>query len=187
MRAARAAFLVATTGVVVCLIWAATALLDQVQEPAHFSRAAVPGKLQVVLTQPGPHVIYREAARGRAAPASAPGMALEVRDPDAAPVPVEPYLGDLRYDHGGARGTAVALFWAPRAGTYVVVASAPDAVGGVIAVGDDLAPDIARALALPSLTAVVAFALAALLVVLPQKVGQPESRNTPGTHREVLP
>lgn len=187
MRATRAAILVAATGLVVCLIWAATALLDQVQEPAHFTRAAVPGQLQVVLTQPGPHVIYHEVARGQGATPSLPVIALEVSDPDGAPVPVERYLSDLRYDHEEALGTAVALFSAPRTGTYVVTASDPDGVGGAIAVGDDLAPGVARALALPALTAGAALALAALLVVLPQQVGQPESRNTPGTHREVLP
>jgi hypothetical protein len=187
MRATRAAILVAATGLVVCAIWAATALLDQVQEPAHFTRAAVPGQLQVVLTLPGPHVIYHERARGPGASQSRPVAALEVSDPDGAQVRVEQYRNDLRYDHDDTLGTAVAIFSAPRTGTYAVTASDPDSAGGAIAVGDDLAPGVVRALALPALTAAAALALAALLVVIPLRVGQPESHHSPHSHREVLP
>lgn len=187
MRATRAAILVAVTGLAVGLIWALTALLDQVQQPEHFTRAAVPGQVHVVLTQPGPHVVYHELASGPGPSQSLPVAHLEVRDPHGAPVHVEPYRTDLRYDHGGALGTAVARFSAPRTGTYLVTASDPDGIGGAIAVGDDLAPGVARALVLPALTAGVALALAALLVLVPLGAGHPSPATDPSPHREVLP
>ncbi len=175
MKATRAATLMAATGLIVCLIWAATALLDQVQKPAEFTRAAVPGQLQVLLTQPGPHVIYREVTPDTAPPT----VTLKVTAPDGSPVPVTTYPADLSYDHEDALFTAVALFSAPRTGTYTVTAS--DA-GGAIAVGDDLAPDVMRAITLPALTAGAALALAGLLLVL-QHV---EHTTTPVTPRKVL-
>lgn len=174
MRTTRAALLVAAAGLAVSLIWALTALLDQVQQPDQFSRTAIPGQVQVAVTQPGLHVVYHEVVTGSGAPPMLPAAEIEIRDPEGALVPVEPYPGVLRYDHDGALGTAVGLFSAQRTGTYVVSAADRHAVGGAIAVGDDLAPGVVRALALPALTATGAIALAALLVLMPPLARQPE-------------
>lgn len=178
MRTTRAAALVAGAGLAVSLIWALTALVDQVQRPAQFARATLPGQVQVELTQPGPHVIYHEAAPGSGATESATGSLsaseVDIRDPDGALVPVEPYGADLRYDHDGVLGTAVGLFSAPRTGTYLVTVADRSRVGGAIAVGDDLAPGVVRAIALPTLTAVGALAVAALIVLMPALARQPE-------------
>jgi hypothetical protein len=164
MSTARAAVLIAAVGLAVGLIWAVTGLLDQVQRPAQFSRAALPGGVQVVLTQPGRHVVYHEA------PGGSPTLTadqVEVRAPDGALLPVQPYRADLRYDRADALGAAIGLFTATRTGTYLV--SSPDrtGAGGSIAVGDDLAPDVARAVALPALTAMGALILAALIALSP--------------------
>lgn len=167
MRTPKAAVLVAAAGVVVALVWAVTALLDQVQRPAQFSRADLPGEVAVELTQPGPHVIHHETTAGSVGMPAVRASDIEVRDPDGARVVVQPHTADLRYDHAGMLGTAVGVFTATRTGTYVI--SAPTAAGGSLAVGDDLAPGVVRAIALPALTALGSLALAAALVLSPAR------------------
>jgi hypothetical protein len=167
MRTTRAAILVATAGLAVGLIWGLTALVDQVQRPGEFTRTPLPGQVQVALTQPGPHVIYHEVAPDSGATRSLPAAEVDIRDPDGALVPVEPYSADLRYDHDGVLGSAVGLFSAPRTGTYLVTAADGAGVGGAIAVGDDLAPGVIRAIALPALTAGGALVVAVLIVLMP--------------------
>lgn len=174
MRTTRAALLVAAAGLAVSLIWALTSLLDQVQRPAQFSRTALPGQVQVLLTQPGPHVVYHEVVTGSDATTPLPASEVDVRGPDGALVPVEPYLGELQYDHDGALGSAVGVFSATLTGPYLVAVADGPGTGGAIAVGDDLAPGVVRAIALPAVTAIAALALAALLVLMPSLARQRE-------------
>ncbi len=172
MRYTRTALVIAVAGLAVSLIWALTALRDQVQRPDQFARADVPGRVQVELTQPGPHVVYYEVADG-ADVAQLPTAAIEVLDSAGVVVPVDPYRADLRYDHDGFQGRAVGQFTAPRTGVYLVTTSARTSAG-VIAVGDDLAPGVVRAIALPSLIAVGALVVATLLLLVPAGARQPE-------------
>jgi hypothetical protein len=174
MKTTRAAILVATSGLAVGLIWGVTALVDQVQRPGQFARTALPGQVQVELTQPGPHVIYHEVAPDSGPTRWLPASEVDIRDPDGAQVPVEPYSSDLRYDYDGVVGRAVGLFSAPRTGTYLVTVAGRSGVSGAIAVGDDLAPGVIRAIVLPALTAGAALAVAALIVLRPATARRPE-------------
>ena len=74
--------------------------------------------------------------------------------PQDAPVQVRPYALDLRYDVPGTAGqvgTAVAVFDAGRTGTYTVGTQAVAAdQTTTLAVGDDLAPEFIRTVAVPS-------------------------------------
>jgi hypothetical protein len=69
-------------------------------------------------------------------------------------VQVRPYALDLRYDvpgAPGALGTAVAVFDADRTGTYWVGTDAVVAGGTTtLAIGDDLAPEVIRSVAVPT-------------------------------------
>ena len=110
----------------------------------------MPGIASVEITQTGSHVIYVEGA----GPVELTAADLTVIGPQGAPVQVRPYALDLRYDvpgAPGALGTAVAVFDADRTGTYRVGTEAVLAGGTTtLAVGDDLAPEVIRSVAVPS-------------------------------------
>jgi hypothetical protein len=150
--------LVAVVGATAAVIWAVTGFLDQVQRPEQFARTAVPGVASVTVSQTGPHVIYLEGA----GPVTLDAADLTVIGPQGAPVEVLPFALDLRYDAPGAPGrvgTAVAVFHAARTGTYQVGASAqadPRTTATTLAVGDDLAPDVIRSVAVPTAIGVLA-------------------------------
>ena len=144
------AILVAVVGATAAALWAITGFLDQIQRPEQFARTEVPGITSVEITQTGSHVIYVEGA-GSVELGSAD---LTVIGPQGTQVEVRPYEMDLRYDVPGAPGevgTAVAVFDANRTGTYQVgtQAVAADQSTG-LAVGDDLAPEVIRTVAVPS-------------------------------------
>jgi hypothetical protein len=145
------AVLVAVVGATAAALWAVTGFLDQVQRPEEFARTPVPGVTSVEISQAGSHVIYLEGA----APVALDAADLTVRGPQGAQVEVRPYALDLRYDVPGAPGkvgTAVAVFQAERTGTYRVGTRAvsADPTTTTLAVGDDLAPEVIRTVALPS-------------------------------------
>lgn len=188
-RPTRAGYLVAAMLAIVGLgaaaLWAATGVLDQVQRPETFTRAAAPGPLHVDLTRPGLHVVYVEAASDDVARATVVVIATSVTvlDPAGSQVPVRPYRKDLTYHHGGAVGKAVAVFDAPEAGTYrLTTIDAPGIPPMALAVGDDLAPGVVRAIALPALTALATLVLATLLAVATARRAGPPAQ-TP-THRD---
>ena len=144
------AILVAVVGATAAALWAVTGFLDQIQRPEQFARTEVPGVASVVITQTGSHVIYVEGA----APVDLDAADLTVIGPQDAPVDVRPYALDLRYDVPGTPGqvgTAVAVFDAERTGTYQVGTQADaDNRSATLAVGDDLAPEVIRTVAVPS-------------------------------------
>jgi hypothetical protein len=149
------AVLIAVIGATAAAVWAVTGFLDQVQHPEQFARTAAPGSTSVAITQTGSHVIYVEGA----GPADLTAADLTVSDPRGDPVQVHPYALDLRYDVPGAPGvlgTAVAVFGAERTGTYRVGTDAVVADGTTtLAVGDDLAPEVIRSVAVPSAVGVL--------------------------------
>jgi hypothetical protein len=144
------AVLIAVIGATAAGLWAVTGFLDQVQRPAEFARTEVPGVTSVAITQTGSHVIYLEGD----APDTLDAADLIVIGPQGAPVAVRPYALDLSYDVPGAPGqvgTAVAVFHAGLTGTYQVGIQAVPAEGTTrLAVGDDLAPEVIRTVAVPS-------------------------------------
>lgn len=152
------AALLAAVGVAAAVLWGVTAILDQTQRPEEFVRVDIPGEVSVSITSTGPHVVYYEGDEPRPAPED-----IDVIGPDGAGLPVRGYGADLRYDvpgtndargEGGEVGSAVAVFTTERTGTFVVgsEASAP----GALAIGDDLAPGVARAIVVPALLGVLA-------------------------------
>ena len=144
------AVLMSVIGATAAGLWAVTGFLDQVQRPEQFARTEVPGIASVAITQTGSHVIYVEGAE----PVRLTAADLTASGPQGAPVQVRPFALDLRYDvpgAPGALGTAVAVFDADRTGTYRVGTDA--VVGGgttTLAVGDDLAPEVIRSVAVPT-------------------------------------
>ncbi len=149
------AVLVAVVGATAAALWAITGFMDQIQHPEQFARTEVPGIASVGITQTGSHVVYVEGT-GSVELAAAD---LTVFGPLGTRVEVRPYELDLRYDVPGAPGqvgTAVAVFDADRTGTYHVgtQAVAADQSTG-LAVGDDLAPEVIRTVAVPTAVGVV--------------------------------
>jgi hypothetical protein len=147
------AVLVAIVGTTAAALWAVTGFLDQVQRPEQFARTETPGIASVTITQTGAHVIYLEGA----APVELDAADVTVIGPQGSPVAVRPYALDVRYDVPGAPGrvgTAVAVFDADRTGTYQVgtqaIAAGQTATTTTLAVGDDLAPELIRTVAVPS-------------------------------------
>jgi hypothetical protein len=145
------AVLGAVAGVTTAALWGVTGVLDQVQRPAYFVRADLASSVMVTLTQLGPHVIYYEGH----GPAAVSADELEVVDAAERVVAVRPYGLDLRYDvpgTPGALGTPIAVFDADHTGPFVIRthATVQDAQAQ-LAVGDDLAPGVGRAIVLPAL------------------------------------
>ena len=143
------AVLVAVVGAAAAALWAVTGFLDQIQRPEQFARAEVPGITTVAITRTGSHVIYVEAA----APVDLDAADLTVIGPQGAQLEVRPYALDLRYDVPGTPGhvgTAMAVFDAGRTGTYQVGTQVATGRTTTLAVGDDLAPEVIRTVAVPS-------------------------------------
>jgi len=157
------AILVAVVGVTTAAVWGVTGVLDQVQQPQGFARADISAGVSLTLTQVGPHVIYYEGHD----PAAVSANQLTVLDAAQRAVPVRPYRLDLRYDvpgQPGALGTAIAVFDANRTGPFVIRtdATVQDAQAQ-LAVGDDLAPGLVRAIAIPGLAALLSLIAAITL------------------------
>ncbi len=143
------AVMVAVIGALAAAVWAVTGYLDQIQRPEQFARTEIPGTASVAITQAGLHVVFVESA----GPADLTAADLTVIGPSGAPVGIRPYALDLRYDVPGTPGqvgTGVAVFTADRTGTYQVGTQAISTDKKTLAVGDDLAPEVVRAVAVPS-------------------------------------
>ena len=157
------AVLVAVVGMTTATIWGVTGVLDQIQRPEGFARADIASSVSVTLTQVGTHVIYYEGHDLTAVSADQ----LSVVDAAQKPVAVRPYGLDLRYDvpgQPGALGTAIAVFDANRTGPFVIRTDekVQDAQAQ-LAVGDDLAPGLVRAIAIPGLAALLSLIAAITL------------------------
>ena len=166
---------VAVLGLTTSIVWAAGALSDQTRRPAEMVTVTTPGSVTVQISRPGTHVVYLEstvptAARGLGGLVGLTPSDLTVTGPDRRTIGVSPYALDLRYDSprgaSGVVGQAVATFDADRPGDYVVTTDVrlADATAR-IAVGDDLAPGVLRAVLVPLLSAALSLALAMLLAV----------------------
>ena len=159
------AVLVAVVGVMTAAMWAVTGVLDQVQRPEAFARADISSGVSVTLTQVGPHVIYYEGDD----PTAVSADQLEVVDGSDRAVAVSPYGLVLRYDVPGTPGrlgTAIGVFDADRTGSFVIGTKAKiQDAQAQLAVGDDLAPTMVRAIVFPALAGllsiIAAIALAA--------------------------
>jgi len=164
---------VAAVGLTASIAWTAVGLSDQTRRPAEMVTTTTPGSVTLEIDRPGAHVVYLESAVPTAIRSLDPILGLtagdlRVIDAEGTPVEVDPYPRDLRYDAArggsGVIGQAVAVFEAGEPGVYVVSTSTrlgdPTAR---IAVGDDLAPGVLRAVLLPALSGVLSLVLAAVL------------------------
>jgi hypothetical protein len=170
------AVLVAVVGVTTAAIWGITGVLDQVQKPEGFARADIPNSVSLTLTQVGPHVIYYEGPD----PSAVSADQLTVLDAARRSVPVRPYGLDLRYDVPGEPGTlgnAIAVFDADRTGSFVIRTDAAVDAHGQLAFGDDLAPGMVRAMAIPGLAALLS--LISVITLAARTWSRPERRSSP--------
>ena len=159
--------LLAGIGLAAAGLWGVTAVLDQIQRPGEFVRVDIPGEVSVSMTSTGPHVVYYEGAEPRPT-----AEQIDVTGPDGVSLAVRSYGFDLQYDvpgtndsqgKGGRVGTAVGVFTTDRTGTFTVRTEA--SVDGVLAVGDDLAPGVTKAVVFPALLAVLALMSGFVLAV----------------------
>ncbi len=169
------AAVVAAVGLTASIAWAAVGLSDQTLRPAEMVTTTIPGSVSLEVNRPGAHVVYLESTVPTEVRGLDPVLGLAVSDlgvtnPQGTPVEVETYTRDLRYDvardGAGVIGEAVAVFDAGEPGEYRISTSAQ--LGdrqARIAVGDDLAPGVLRAVLLPLLTAVLSLAIAVVLAV----------------------
>lgn len=169
------AAVVALVGLTASIAWAVVGVTDQSLRPAEMLTTEIPGAVSLDINRPGAHVVYLESA----VPAEVRGLDpllglavadLDVTDPDGAPVGLEAYGRDLRYDAArdgeGVIGEAIAVFDAKKPGAYRISTSAqPGDPAARIAVGDDLAPGVLRAVLLPLLSGVLSVLFAVVLVV----------------------
>lgn len=166
---------VAVVGLTASVVWAAVGLADQTRRPAEMVTTTTPGSVVVQITRPGTHVVYLESAVSTAARDLVPSLGLTAADvtvtgPDAHTVETRGYTLDVRYDSprggSGVVGQAFAAFDADRSGTYVVATDvALEDTTARIAVGDDLAPGVLRAILLPLLTGTFSLIAAIVLAV----------------------
>jgi hypothetical protein len=184
---------VAVLGLTAALVWGAVGTGNALDRVDTFDRGAVPGQVNVSVTDPGTRVVYYEGpatvaryadptATGRPAIPYNPAtdatievsyaantptwqqLGLQVTGPDGRRVPVSTYRSTARYDvTPGQIGRAVAKFEAGTAGRYRVVTTRATEAGATLAVGDNFA----RAIAITTLGAGslgVGTVLAALLL-----------------------
>lgn len=166
---------VAVIGLTASIVWAAVGLSDQIRRPADMATNTTPGTVIVQISRPGTHVVYLESSVPMAARDLAPDFGLAPSDvtvtgPDGKDIEVRSYPLDVRYDSprgtGGAVGHAFAAFDAGEPGDYVVATDVAVADRAArMAVGDDLAPGVLRAILLPILTGIFAVAVAIMLAV----------------------
>ena len=164
---------VAVVGLTASIVWAAVGLADQTRRPADMVTTTTPGSVIVQITRPGTHVVYLESLVPTVARDLAPSLALTASDvtvtgPDKQTIETRAYTLDMRYDAprggSGVVGKAFAAFDADKSGTYVVATDVALAdTTARIAVGDDLAPGVLRAILLPMLTGI--FSLIAAIVL----------------------
>jgi hypothetical protein len=94
-------------------------------------RTAIPGTLQVKVESAASELVYFEG-NGKPSPAA---LGLSVTAPDGSSAHLRPYHSPITYEVAGWKGTPVASFSTPTAGTYTIAAKASHE--GNVAVGDD--------------------------------------------------
>ncbi len=187
--------ILAVLGLTVAFIWGTVGTINALDRVDSFDRTAIPGAMTVSMTDPGTMVVYyespaelaryadptanaRNATRWNAATdativvnyaANTPTwqqLRLQVTGPDGAVVPVSTYRSTARYDVApGQLGRAVAKFEATSVGQYRVSATRATEAGATLAVGDNVARDIAMT-ALGAATLGLVTVLAAVLLTV---------------------
>jgi hypothetical protein len=124
---------VEVAALVVALVWGALLFADLHRHVGGFARLTLPGQATVPARSPTGWVVYYEGASR--VPLDALGLV--VRGSDGKAVPVNGYVGDVRYRAPADRvGYAVATFRAAGAGDYTVYARGPGTANSRLAIGD---------------------------------------------------
>jgi hypothetical protein len=154
-----AALALAVVGLALAAVWGVGSVTDANDRASAFPHTSIPGTATVMVAEPGDQMIYFTGG-------GQPGMkslALEVRDPAGARVPVTPYDLAVEIDLAGDVGRAIATFPADSPGAYTVRSTGSSHPDGVVAVGDNVTrqvlPDVLGALALAWFAVVCAIAM----------------------------
>lgn len=119
-------------GLIASMAWGFSSYRGLEDRLAGLSRAAIPGEVDIALTEPDTLTIFFEdpTAGGTFVVQSSPSntfadlpVELTVHGPSGEPVAVSRYERDLRFDHDGRVVTAIAVIDATTAGTYNVRAT----------------------------------------------------------------
>jgi hypothetical protein len=162
-------FITAAIALVITLvlgaIWSVVGLLSAWHAPDDFARTALPGTVQVSVTDPGTQYLYLEHPGDSAVP-PLDELGVTVTGPRATRVAVSSTDFTVEYDaHAGDVGTAFATFQAAQPGVYAVTGTA-NQPGTSLAVGGNVADPLAVPLLGSAVLVGVGLVTATALVVL---------------------
>jgi hypothetical protein len=125
-------------GLAAAIVWGVIGVTGYLNRVNVLSRMPVPGRMTVQIPNSGEQFVYYEGQ----GTASMDQLGVRVTDPRGQAVALEPYRLDLRYDHSGQVGRALATFQADGAGSYGVSATGAAPAGSRIAVGESVAKSV---------------------------------------------
>jgi hypothetical protein len=125
-------------GLAAVILWGVIGVTGYLNRVNDLSRMPVPGQMTVQIPGAGEQFVYYEGQGS----ASMGELGMRVADPHGQTVALEPYRLDLRYDHSGQVGRALATFWANESGPYRVNATGTAPTGSRIAVGESVAKSV---------------------------------------------
>jgi hypothetical protein len=131
-------------GLIASLVWGVAGVFRMNERIDRFARISIPGEATMRLEQTGGQVIYYEGV-------DVPilnDVAVQVTDPAGRSIPVDPYIGDLRYDARDATdvGRAIGTFDATVTGPYMITVRGVSQPLGRVAVGPSVAGILAPTL-----------------------------------------
>jgi hypothetical protein len=131
-------------GLIASLAWGVAGVFRTNERSDGFMRISIPGETTMRIERTGGQVIYYEGV-------DVPilnDVAVQVTDPAGRSVPVDPYIGDLRYDARDATdvGRAIATFDATMTGPYTITVRGVSQPLGRVAVGPSVAGILAPTL-----------------------------------------
>jgi hypothetical protein len=140
-------------GLIASLAWGVAGVFRMNERIDGFTRISIPGKATMRIEQTGGQVIYYE---GVEVPILN-DVAVQVTDPAGRSIPVDPYIGDLRYDAREATGVgrAIATFDATVTGPHMITVRGVPQPLGRVAVG----------LSVAGILAPIVFGAAAVLLI----------------------
>jgi hypothetical protein len=154
-------------GVLAAVVWGVIGLRSLSRQVQNFPRAALPARLDALVTEPGRQFIYYERGDhhegGDAAGLTFVGLV--VLGPDGQQPATRQPDGRIEYDIGGHSGYAMAMFDADRPGQYTVEAQG-GRPGGAIAVSKSMAGAITRMVVGPLALAFVTVVAGVVLAVV---------------------
>jgi hypothetical protein len=137
-------------GLAAAVVWGVISVSGYLNRVNDLPRLSVPGQIRVQIPKAGEQFLYSEGAGS----ASLDELGIRVTDPRGQTVALTPYRLDLRYDHSGQVGRALATFEANGAGSYRVAATGTAPAGSRVAIGESVAKNV-----IPTLLGILALLL----------------------------